>query len=314
MNELRVVVAIPARNEAERRASPVPTALYSVLVYADSCTDATVETVRGWAGRTAFPVRLVAETSDAREAHAGRARRRAMDLAAEILEREGAPDSFILTTDADTCVAASWVDATLAAFADGADAVAGHVDVHPHEMMALAPSFLARSRLEDRYLALVAEIHALCDPVAHDPWPNHRVSSGASLAVRLAAYRAIGGMPSERIGEDAAFTRALETAGFRVRHALSVQVSTSCRFVGRVSGGTADTMRHRHETSDADCGDDLLPAMNILRRALIQGRTRRGRDVASRYPTADRRPLTPAELPRQIARAERLLRRLRGEE
>lgn len=330
MNELRLVVAVPARNEAERVeaclaslarqrdrcGAPLPASLYAVLLYADECTDGTADVVRAWAGKTAFPVRLVVEAAGSREAHAGRARKRAMDLAAEILEREGAPESFLLTTDADTCVSATWVDATLAAFAEGADAVAGYIDVHPHEMMALAPSFLTRSRLEDRYLRLVSEIYALCDPRPHDPWPNHRFSSGASLAVRLAAYRAVGGLPPEPVGEDAAFTGQLEAAGFRVRHPLGVHVSTSPRFDGRAAGGTADTMRHRHETSDAACGDDLEPAMLVTRRALLQGRERGGGRRRERAETvrADppRRLLRPADLPRQIARAESILRRLRS--
>jgi cellulose synthase/poly-beta-1,6-N-acetylglucosamine synthase-like glycosyltransferase len=323
MNQLRVAVAVPARNEAERIeaclaslarqrdscGAPLPASLLTVLVYANDCTDGTADTVRAWAGRTAFPVRLVVEAGSSREAHAGRARKRAMDLAADILEREGAPDSFVLTTDADTCVSPTWLDATLAAFAEGADAVAGYVDVHPLEMMALAPTFLTRSRLEDRYLRLVSEIYAICDPRPHDPWPNHRFSSGASLAVRLAAYRAVGGLPAEPVGEDAAFTRNLEAAGFRVRHSLLVQVSTSPRFDGRAAGGTADTMRHRHETSDATCGDDLEPALLVTRRALLQGRARRG---DAHRADAPRRPLRPADLPRQIARAESILRRLRS--
>jgi cellulose synthase/poly-beta-1,6-N-acetylglucosamine synthase-like glycosyltransferase len=323
MNELRVLVAVPARNEAERieaclaslarqrdgYGAPLPVSLYAVLVYADDCTDGTVEVVRAWAGRTAFPVRLVTEAGSAGEAHAGRARKRAMDLSAEILEREGVPDSFLLTTDADTCVSPTWVDATLAELAAGADAVAGYIDVHPHEMMALAPTFLTRSRLEDRYLRLVSEIYAICDPRPHDPWPNHRFSSGASLAVRLAAYRAIGGLPPEPVGEDAAFTRKLEAAGYRVRHSLTVHVSTSPRFDGRAAGGTADTMRHRHETSDATCGDDLEPAMLVTRRALLQGRARSGRVTRADTP---RRPLRPVDLPRQIARAEAILGRLRS--
>jgi hypothetical protein len=112
------------------------------------------------------------------------------------------------------------------------------------------------------------------------------------------------------VGEDAALTRELVAAGFRVRHSLAVQVSTSCRFDGRAAGGTADTMRHRHEIGDAPCGDDLEPALLVTRRALLQRREREGCSVSGRR-QREPRPLRPSDLPRQIARAEMILRRLR---
>jgi hypothetical protein len=197
----------------------------------------------------------------------------------------------------------------------------------------------------------MAEIFARCDPRPHDPWPNHRVSSGASLAVRLAAYRAVGGLPAMALGEDAAFTRVLECAGFKVRRPLSVTVATSCRFEGRAKGGAADTMRLRHAVADAPCDDDIEPARRILHRALCRGALRRahaagtlldprwarhlGLDAEAWAATVDRcaspvfeaawlkleaespvlgprQTLRPADLPPQIIRAEAILARLRG--
>jgi len=67
-------------------------------------------------------------------------------------------------------------------FGNGVDCVAGYIDAIPAEYIGLGGDFLSRGRLEDTYLRYIAEIYARCDPRPHDPWPNHRVSSGASLA------------------------------------------------------------------------------------------------------------------------------------
>jgi hypothetical protein len=224
----------------------------------------------------------------------------------------------------------------------GADCVAGYIDAEAPEIVSLGPTFLARGRLEDSYLRLVAEIYAICDPRYHDPWPNHRVASGASIAVTLAVYDAVGGMPDKALGEDLAFTTALDESGFKVRHALDVSVLTSCRLDGRASGGAADTMRHRRDMPDAPCDDELEPALATLRRAVMRGFLRRAdrqgkldqavsrlmrgkwskqqepnfatvwKEIQARHPKLRRGPpLRPSDLPRQIAIAEFILRHLR---
>ena len=231
------------------------------------------------------------------------------------------------------------------------DCVAGYIDAFPAEIMKLGATFVRRSRLEDRYLRLMAEIHALCDPRPHDPWPNHRVSSGASLAVTLTAYVAVGGMPPQALGEDVAFTRALETSGFLVRHPMSVTVGTSCRLDGRAQGGAADTMRLRHAITETPCDDDVEPAWMVARRALrhacLLGACRDHRagtaawarrfgltvstwqnllektaplpfealwvELTASSPTlSTRHTLRPSDLPDQIGRAERLIARIRA--
>lgn len=359
------VIAIPANNEADRIEAclaalsmqrddcggPVRPGSFEILVFANNCCDATIDRVLAFDRITPHPVRVVAETLPHAHANAGWARKRAMDLAAARLIELGRSDGAILTTDADSCVAPTWYAATMAGFAAGADCVAGYIDAHPLEMIRLGADFLMRGRLEDRYLRAAAEIYALCDPRAHDPWPNHRVSSGASLAVTLAAYLSIGGLPPRPVGEDAALTQALERAGFRVRHAMDVSVMTSCRFDGRAKGGAADTMEYRHAVADALCDDDLEPALFLVRRALYRGLLRRlstmgalarhdwhkrllltepqrvkclavverqsfldfWEAIERESPVlCDKRVLRPADLPRQIARAEAMLTSLRG--
>lgn len=360
-----VIVAIPAKNEAERIGAclaalalqrdgggkPLAAGTFSVLVYANDCTDDTVGVTRRHAALSCHGIEVVCEAAPPGRGNAGLARRRAMDRAAERLEAAGRPDGLILTTDADSCVALDWVSATLRAMAAGVDAVAGYVDGQPSELLGLGAAFLRRGRLEDEYLSCAAEIDALCDPRPHNPWPTHRVSSGASLAVTLAAYRAIGGLPAIPLGEDIALTRALERHGFKVRHAMDVVVATSCRFDGRAAGGAADTMRERHIEPDAACDAAIEPAAMMLRRALAKGRVRRllstGKKDTSllaarlglqpnhladllsstrelRFPDrwevieqaspalARQTRLRPSDLPAEIARAERMLRRLRA--
>ena len=358
------VVAIPAHDEADRigaclaalamqrdaLGAPMPTGSFDVLILANNCRDATAAHARAFADVAPFPLHVVECRLPPSEAHAGGARRAAMDRAAELLSTGPSRDGAILTTDADSRAQPTWVSASLSGLAGGADAVAGYIDADPNEYLALGAGFLRRGRLEDRFLSRVAELYALLDPRRHDPWPNHRVHSGAAFALTLAAYRAIGGLPVRPLGEDSALAQVLEEAGFLIRHATDAAVTTSCRFDSRAPGGAGDTMRARHEDLDAPCDGDLEPAERLFRRARARGALRRlhaagrlgdgwgrrlglDRDAAAALAaaTADlpfahlwRRveaesptlklgaPLRPSALPREIDAIERLLRRLKA--
>ena len=357
----RAIVAIPAHNESQRirrclsalamqrdeAGAPIRTGAFDILVFANNCTDATAAVVREFAALVPHPIVVIEAQLPPDQLSAGRARKLAMDLAAARLIERGAVDGLILTTDADSCVSPTWFAATMREMQSGVDCVAGYIDAEPLEIVGLGSAFLARGRLEDTYLRLLAEIDARCDPRPHDPWPNHRVSSGASLALTLASYQAIGGLPPRPVGEDSALTAALERAGFKVRHSMAVSVMTSCRLDGRAQGGAADTMRLRHQQTDAPCDDDLEPALQATRRSIYRGHLRRllaerpahrelprswqistetlrllsepgvvfeeawqrmCRDSAALQRGA---PLRPSDLPRQIAIAQMVLRQLR---
>jgi Glycosyl transferase family 2 len=355
LRKCSAIVAIPARDEADRISrclaalamqrdrlgAPIETGSFGVLLLVNNSTDETALAARNTASRLPYPLEVV-DVSLSQNATAGGARRRAMEEAADRL-RKGVGDGVLLTTDADSVVSPSWYADSMSHLELGADCVAGYIDAEPAEIVSHGAVFLARGRLEDTYLRLVAEIYALCDPRPHDPWPNHRVSSGASLAVKLAAYKAVGGMPDKALGEDGAFTALLDENGFKVRHALDVSVLTSCRLDGRASGGAADTMRHRRDVPDAPCDDELEPAFATLRRATIRGFLRKARqerklqqaisrilgagglgrepsgtfanvwrEIEARHPKLQRGlPLRPSDLPRQIAAAEFIVRHLR---
>ncbi|RJF74171.1 glycosyltransferase [Rhodopseudomonas palustris] len=357
----RAIVAIPAHNESQRirrclaalatqrdeAGAPVRAGAFEILVFANNSTDATADVAREFAALVPHPVVVIEAQLPPDQLSAGRARKQAMDLAAARLVEHGDGDGLILTTDADSCVSPTWFAATMREMQRGVDCVAGYIDAEPLEIVGLGSAFLARGRLEDTYLRLLAEIDARCDPRPHDPWPNHRVSSGASLALTLASYQAIGGLPPRRVGEDSALTAALERAGFKVRHSMAVSVLTSCRLDGRAQGGAADTMRLRHQQTDAPCDDDLEPALQATRRSIYRGHLRRllaaepahrelprgwqgSRDIVRLLsqpglvfeeawqricrdsPALQRgAPLRPSDLPRQIAIAQMILRQLR---
>jgi GT2 family glycosyltransferase len=355
------VVAIPAHNEARYIAdclaalalqrnefgAPIDQGSLEILIFANNCTDATATVVRQAATSSPHLISVIEENMPTGQRNAGWARKRAMDLAAIRLAEVAPIHGLILTTDADSRVSPTWLAATLREFGKDVDCVAGYIDAIPTEYVALGGQFLTRGRLEDTYLRYIAEINARCDPLPHDPWPNHRVSSGASLAITLPAYSAIGGLPPRAVGEDAALTETLARAGFKVRHSMDVSVSTSCRFEGRAAGGAADTMRHRHAVPDAPCDEELEPALQATRRALYRGVLRErwmnvpaarawpavlaelseitalfdGERTCSfeeawdaicdRTPAMKRgNPLRPSDLPRQIAIAKMIVRQL----
>lgn len=355
MRNCPAMVAIPARNEAvrirrclsalavqrDRLGAAIEPGAFAVLLLVNNSTDRTADAAREAAVELPYPleIQVVSLTHDAT---AGGARRRAMEEAAVRLRDRG-NGGVLLTTDADSVVSSFWFAANLAHLEAGADCVAGYIDADPVEIVSHGTAFLARGRREDTYLRLVAEIYALCDPRPHDPWPNHRVSSGASLAVKLSAYDAIGGMPGRALGEDGAFTALLDENGFNVRHALDVTVVTSCRLDGRATGGAADTMRYRRDVPDAPCDGDLESATATLRRAVFRGTLRRAhrqndlsqalfkifggnmpdldgrqtfsdiwRQVEAHHPGLRLRiPLRPSDLARETATARFILRHLR---
>lgn len=288
---LRAVIAIPARDEAAR----LPACLaglarqqhldgVAVLVLANNCHDDTAAVARALAPALPFRLEVREASLPAALSHAGGARRAAMEAAADLLAAEADPrHAALLSTDADGRAEPGWLAANLAALAAGADAVAGAISPDPAEA-ALLPAALRRQEArEARYAALLDEMASLVDPDPHDPWPRHAAHSGASIALTLAAYRCVGGLPAVPVGEDRALFEALIRAEMRVRHCPDARVVVSCRLDGRAAGGMADTLRRRLEEADAAPLDaQLEPALDTLfrlrcRRALRRLRARQPR-------------------------------------
>lgn len=288
---LRAAIAIPARDEAARLpdclralarqrgrvAGPRNLADIAVLVLANNCRDDTAAVARALAPTLPFHLVVREAALPAALSHAGGARRAAMDAAAALLGAEvPAEAAALLSTDADGRAEPGWLAANLAALAAGADAVAGAIAPDPAEAARLPAALRRQEAREACYAALLDEMAALIDPDPHDPWPRHAAHSGASIALTLAAYRRVGGLPAVPVGEDRALFEALVRAEMRVRHCPAARVVVSCRLDGRAAGGMADTLRRRLAEADAaplDAG--LEPALDALLRLRCRRALRR---------------------------------------
>lgn len=304
---MRTVIAVPVKDESERIGACLAALVGQAEVQADAIvlvvnntSDTTAAVARGFAG--SMPVEVIEIEFPPERASAGAARRMAMERAAALLGASGAGEGgVLLTTDADGRVPRDWVAANLFHLRRGVDAVAGRAVLEPAEAAAIPDRLHEDDALECAYAAALDEIASRVEPQVWDPWPRHTEHSGASIAVTLAAYRAVGGMPAAAIAEDRRFFVALAAAGMRIRHAPEIVVTVSGRTMGRAEGGMADTIRRRLQRADPYLDDALEPAMDFWRRL-------RGENVGAPR-------LVPAEsAAAELAVARRILARLELEE
>jgi hypothetical protein len=350
---LRGVVAIPVKDEVGR----LPACLlalqaqedilrrpFGVVLFVNNCCDESAAVARALSESLSFPLQVTEASLLPAAAHAGNARRAAMDIAAEWLSGSGARDGVILTTDADSRVSPRWVIDNLKAFEVGADAVLGRI-VLDEEGDLLPAALHQRGQLEGAYEALLTELNALLDPLDHNPWPHHATISGASIAVSREMYLQVGGLPRVPLGEDKALVAELSRHDAKIRFCPNIQVITSGRLHGRARGGVADTLRLRSLLTNTSCDGALEPFRISIRRAKWRRRLRSlhragvlatdiqwARDlgvpfeltglcgstfgamwskIESASPLLGWTPLTPSELPGQISGAHRAVIRLR---
>ncbi|WP_076071883.1 glycosyltransferase [Sphingomonas montana] len=290
-----VAVAIPLRDEAETiaacldaidRAAARYRGHVTVVAFANGCTDDSVAILAGYRPRH-FRLDARAASMLPGAAHAGWARRLALDAAADRLTDDR---DLLLGTDADTLVAPDWIVRTVAHIDGGHDAVAGLALTLRAERAALGPAAAARLNLLGRYFTAVDYLRA--PAAAHDPWPCHGYEGGASMALTRGLYRRIGGAPTPPVGEDRALFAAVRAAGGRIRHARDVRVFTSCRTHGRAPGGMADTLR-TWISQDAQMPLHETYPVHVM---------------IAPQDHDDRRPLTFATLPTAVATARRIVR------
>ncbi|MFT0858745.1 glycosyltransferase [Ancylobacter sp. G4_0304] len=287
----RVVVALPARDEAER-IEPCLAALlhqrgpsigadgagFGIVLLANNCRDATVPRARDMLGAAGIPHLVVPIDLPPRLANAGVARGLALDIASLWAARAEGP-GMLLTTDADSRVSPHWVEGNLSGLSGACGAVAGRFAFDSAEESDWPPHLLRRRRIESAYEETLAALSAQLDPLPHDPWPNHWTESGASFALTLDAYRRIGGLPAVEAGEDRALAGALVRHDIAIRHDPAIVVTTSARFDGRAPGGCASALLQRAAEHDAP-GDERLEALPAaLRRMVLRGRMRKAFSV-----------------------------------
>jgi Glycosyl transferase family 2 len=285
-----LVAAIPVRNEEDRiipclqaLANQTGRTVDHVVLLLNNCTDGTAKLVTD---RTrTWPFQLTVEHCGFPPAiaHAGAARRKAMDLAGAI----AGPNGILFATDADGVVASNWVDRTLAAFRLGVGVVCGRAVIDPEEARAIPEELHRREGAEIAYATVLDRIFDIIDPDPLDPWPRHTEHSGASIAVTAGAWAAAGGIPPHPLGEDRAFIAALRCIDAPIRHAPDVTVTVSGRLVGRAKGGMADTMARRMIRQDRWLDESLEPASDALRRALARVALRRLRDETCSHRVRD---------------------------
>jgi len=265
-----VAVAIPARDEEDRIISCLES-LYNahldsrvrrlrLVLLANNCSDRTADKARTWAAVRDAPLTCVEVKLHPDRANAGWARRLAFDAAARELS---APTDALLCTDADTVVAVDWLTRTLDHLDLGYDAVAGFARLRQSELRRLPAAHRVRLARIRKYEAAFDYIRGHLQTT--EPWPRHFYEGGASIALTLQSYRAIGGAPTPPVSEDKALFAALRSRGRRIRHARDVNVFTSCRLTGRAFGGAADTLAKWGVQGDGEHLWGIKPIATLIR-------------------------------------------------
>jgi glycosyltransferase involved in cell wall biosynthesis len=239
MKRNNVVVGIPVKNEEFE----ITGCLYSlcnqdvnwlktVVICANNCTDNTIPIINSLLSSMPFKINLIEITLPPDIAHVGMARRLVMDVAAEL----AGPQGIILCTDADSIVPSNWIRSNVTTLESGIDAVSGCVVVRGD-----FPFLWHLRRIETYYSILLTQIESILDPIASEIYPTYLGPSGASIAVTVAMYRKVGGIPILKVGEDTAFYENLYKINAKVRHSQDMVVLTSGRIdQHRTPGGMSD--------------------------------------------------------------------------
>jgi hypothetical protein len=295
-----VVVCVPARNEAKRLpvllealAQQTLTSPINVALCVNNSTDGSAEAAQA-AANADLRLRLNLLTCDfpPELAHAGSARRAAMDLGAEWLNDD---DALLVSTDADCRPPADWLEANLA-HAGPKRIVGGRIELDEMEADTWPLLFDLRDRFDD-YWSKVREIEDAVDPVQWDLPPRHGDHTGASLALTAGLYRAAGGVPLTPSGEDRALVAAALAVGGELIHPQTIWTRTSARPEGRADGGMAEEMR-RWLAAGSDGVDPKVPAFHHWQsRALWRRAMRRALNPGELMLAEAKLPPMPSEMP-----------------
>ncbi|WP_300014211.1 glycosyltransferase family A protein [Pseudonocardia sp.] len=223
-----VGVVVPARDEQEhigRCVGSVLRALEGVDVDAalcvvlDRCTDRTASRAAAAHGGRPTALGLVPHEG---AGSVGALRNLGVAWLTRRLATHPPEALWLLSTDADTTVDPGWVRDHLRHAADGAHAVAGLADLDDaHHLSPTARRAYARILGDGTRGA------------------GHTHVYGANLGIRADVFRAVGGFPPVRCGEDHGLAARVRDGGFRLVTALDGRVRTSARTVGRAEDGLA---------------------------------------------------------------------------
>lgn len=224
----RVVVAIPARNEAEllttclasltqavdalRHVRPDVDAV--VVVGLDGCTDSSA----------AVATRAAVHTIALLREGVGRTRDAAIRHGLSMLGDASADDeraehhTWLACTDADTVVPQTWLIRQVMWAESGMDLVVGTVEPADCGDPAVLAAWHSRHRLTEGH------------PYVH----------GANLGMRADLWRAVGGFGRRTVSEDVALVARARAWSDRWVSTDTTRVATSARLSGRAKGGFAD--------------------------------------------------------------------------
>ncbi|MGB7196427.1 MAG: glycosyltransferase [Collimonas pratensis] len=220
-------IAIPAHDEEELIGDCLSSLLYAsadlalagekiaIVVVLDACSDHTKFIVQCYAEQ-ALQVNCVIKYLEIEAHNVGIAR----DIGARYLLNTGA--RWLAFTDADTCVAPTWLSDQIAL---NVDVVCGPVTPDHWSQPPDVASILRGHFMH-----------------AYDDKDGHRHIHGANFGVSAEFYSVAGGFPALTCHEDVAFAKALERAGARFAWSSVPRVITSARLEGCIRGGFGDTL------------------------------------------------------------------------
>ena len=298
MLECPVVVAVPARDEAQGIAATLRALAgqrgappFQVLLLVNNSRDGTAARARALARRVPeFPLLVEEITLPPHQANVVSARRAALDRAAVLAGARG----VIVSTDADTQAAPDWLAELLRPLLTPGSAVqasAGRILLRAAERAALPDPVRRTHLLDTGYRDAATRLRSRVAPEAHDPAPRHWQHFGASLALRVAAYRAVGGVPPVPCLEDLALVQALARADLPLRHTPWARVYTSARLRGRVPVGLSTQLGEWQRGPEHWC---VPGGAEVLRLAQAEAALRRSWHAGTR-------PAPPALAPPELA-------------
>ncbi len=245
----RWIVAIPAKNEEERlegalaavdEASARLTTPVCALVLANDCHDRTEAVASAFARQSRIPVLVRSVELPPTLAHAGGARATAVRAAFTAFRARA--DDWLLTTDADCRLEIEALMEMEAGFGRGADLVLARIECLPDPFDPVpeeavhwgTPHVTWRGKV--RQLVETIRRGRVPDPPLHDDY------GGAGIAIKVSAYRALGGFAAVPTNEDFALVNAADRAGMTVNRQTGAIVHAMTRARGRATGGMADAL------------------------------------------------------------------------
>jgi glucosyl-3-phosphoglycerate synthase len=270
---LCAVVVVPARDEAARigecllalsQQQGVMPESFEVIVILDGCRDETSRVVKDFIENE--PELLLHTVELASSEGVGRARGLGMDIACQRLLGLGRGTGLIASTDADSVVALDWLACQLELTRSGAQAIGGHIELHPRESDMLTPEALI-----EREQRGVERMRAVLREGPLDGAAEHHQFSGASLALTADTYRRCGGLPVRAALEDEALELELRARCVPIHRSRRVRVQTSARTDGRAPRGLArdlarSSWRARHSFATEEF---TLPQLLALKQCTV---------------------------------------------